>query len=444
MIAPVTHRRLSHRTAMLRALLVLSCLLAARLTASTASNCGPVPTASFIGGFRQCAGTNAVPVFVCPGAGGWRLSRYTFDYGDGTPPVTRDLTSQSPPYESLDQCYGFFHTYASPGNYTTTVSNILVACPTDSPVTPVAPPNPTFSATEAVRTAPDAPSSPVVQPAGNPNGPVTGTDFLTVTWSPPASASGVPVADYQYRINGDPYTAVSGTSATASPRGTNDPITLTVRGRCDTLAVGSEASSPVYSPAPPGANFTFSSGAANQPIEFTDTSSPQATSWLWLFDDGGNSTTQSPSHTFAQGGTHNVALIATNGSGSTLKIQAVQVGGASVTIGADSLSRFEVFEPDRRRLSDVVISGPGRSWLQITSSDSKETIVYLRFLDAEGRAVLERRLSVAAGEQAVNDLGAYGLEGTFTLELVSGQRFNASLADSAPCRNPKEDCDEQP
>jgi hypothetical protein len=290
---------------------------------------------------------------------------------------------------------------------------------------------------------PEAPASPAIAPSNNPSGPVTATDFLTVRWS--AGGAGTIPTSYEYRINGDPYTSVPGTSATVNPRGKGDPITLFVRARaCNPDLPGAEASSQVYSLAPPTANFSFSAGQANQPINFTDTSSPQATSWLWIFDDGSTATAQSPTHTFAQAGTHSVALIATNGSGSSQKIQTVPVGGASVVIGTDSLSRFEIFEPDRHRLSDVVISGQGRSWLQITSSDSEETIVYLRFLDAEGRAVLERRLSIPAGQDAVNDVGAYGLEGTFTLELVSGQRFNATLTDARPCRNRKEDCDEQP
>jgi hypothetical protein len=270
---------------------------------------------------------------------------------------------------------------------------------------------------------------------------VTGTDFLSLSWSTP---SGPAPSGYEYRINGDPFTAVSGTSVTVPPRGANVPITLTVRALCNPDVAGQETQSSVYSPAPPTANFTFSSGAVNQPIRFTDTSSPQATSWLWLFDDNTTATAQSPSHSFTQGGTHNVALIASNGSGSTLKVLPVPVTGTASRASTSARIRFESSEPDRRRLSDIAISGPRQAWLTITSRDSQETIVYLRFLDQAGRLLLERRLSIPAGQDAVNDVGAYGLEGSFMLELVSGQRFNASLADSAPGRNQKEDCDEQP
>jgi hypothetical protein len=41
--------------------------------------------------------------------------------------------------------------------------------------------------------------------------------------------------------------------------------------------------------------------------------------------------------------------------------------------------------------------------------------------------VLERRLSVAGGESAVNDVAAYGLDGLYTLELVSSHRIEAVL-----------------
>ena len=157
MIGRLAHRRRSNRAAMLRVSLVLCCLLAPRLATSGGSNCGPLPGVGAVT-FRQCAGTSSAPAFICPGANGWRLSRYTFNYGDGTPLVTRDLTQQKPPYEATNQCYGFFHTYASPGNYPVTVTNILVSCPTDGGSFPVAPSNPTINATETVLPASFSPA----------------------------------------------------------------------------------------------------------------------------------------------------------------------------------------------------------------------------------------------------------------------------------------------
>jgi hypothetical protein len=83
-------------------------------------------------------------------------------------------------------------------------------------------------------------------------------------------------------------------------------------------------------------------------------------------------------------------------------------------------------------------------WLRITSNTAEETIVYLRFLDQAGHVLLERRLSVPAGQEAVNDIGAYGLEGRYTLELVSSRTLAATLTQPRPCRDSKENCDEQP
>jgi hypothetical protein len=308
---------------------------------------------------------------------------------------------------------------------------------------------------------PGLPRNAQVSPLDNPGGPVTGTDYLALSWSAPLT--GPAPEDYQYRINGDTSTTALGTTATASPRGSNDPITLFVQARCGAL-VGPEASSPVYSPAPPVANFTFSTGRVNQAINFTDTSSPQATSWFWIFDDGGTATVQSPSHTFTAAGSHSVVLIASNGSGASQKIQFVSVA-ASSSAGTGLKSRagstgsepdrqevlltrpqrsFTAQDPGRFRLRDVAVSGRGRMWLRITSNAAEETIVYLRFLDQAGHVYLERRLSVPAGQEAVNDIGAHGLEGRYMLELVSPKILAATLTQPRPCRDIKENCDERP
>jgi PKD repeat protein len=275
---------------------------------------------------------------------------------------------------------------------------------------------------------PGAPVNPTVEAFGNPTGPVTATDFLLVRWQAPAA--GPAPSSYEFRINGDPYTmVVGGTSAVAPPRGANDPITLHVRAHCNADVAGPETASPTYSLAPPAADFTFSGARVGVPVLFTDTSSPQATSWFWIFDDGGTSTVQSPAHTFTTAGTHQVALIASNGSGSSQKIKDVPVSAASTASGATttSLRSFETSDGRRWRLRNVKISTGRPAWLKVTSSEASEVVVYLRFVEGDGRVVLERRLSVAPGESAVNDVAAYGLEGTFTLEIVPDRAVSAVL-----------------
>jgi uncharacterized repeat protein (TIGR01451 family) len=275
---------------------------------------------------------------------------------------------------------------------------------------------------------PEAPLTPTIESLGNPTGPLTATDFLLVAWQAPASGS--PPSAYDFRINGDPdTTVVGGTSAVAPPRGSNDPITLHVRGKCNPDVAGPEAVSPTYSLAPPVADFTFSTATAGSPVSFTDTSSPQATSWLWIFDDGGTSTAQSPMHTFTTAGTHQVALIASNGSGSSTRIKDVPVSasGALGSVAIRSLRSFAAAGNERWRLPWVAILSGKPASLEIMSGATEETVVYLRFLDGEGRLVLERRISVAPGETAVNDVSAWGLEGLYTLELVSRQGIEAVL-----------------
>ncbi|MEP6471283.1 MAG: PKD domain-containing protein, partial [Acidobacteriota bacterium] len=169
---------------------------------------------------------------------------------------------------------------------------------------------------------------------------------------------------------------------------------------------------------------------AGSPVTFTDTSSPQATSWLWIFDDGGTSIVQSPTHTFTTAGTHRVALIASNGSGSSQTIKDVPVSAATSGAGAVTTSmrrRFEPSDGSRWRLSAVPVSPAASVWLQVASPETEEVVVYLRFLGPDGRPVLERRLAVAGGEVAVNDVAAYGLDGVFTLELVSSHSIEATL-----------------
>lgn len=67
----------------------------------------------------------------------------------------------------------------------------------------------------------------------------------------------------------------------------------------------------------PTANFTSDQPKClNVPVNFTDTSTNNPTSWLWNFGDGiGTSTTQNPSYAYSSAGTYIVSLIASNECG---------------------------------------------------------------------------------------------------------------------------------
>jgi PKD repeat protein len=69
---------------------------------------------------------------------------------------------------------------------------------------------------------------------------------------------------------------------------------------------------------PPVANFTFSCNGLT--CNFTSTSSDpdgSITAYSWTFGDGGTSTAQNPSHSYAAGGTYTVKLTVTDNRGAT-------------------------------------------------------------------------------------------------------------------------------
>ncbi|MHB8798375.1 MAG: PKD domain-containing protein [Thermoanaerobaculia bacterium] len=287
----------------------------------------------------------------------------------------------------------------------------------------------TTTATITVCGPPAAPLSPTIRPAGNPQGPVTATDFLDLSWAAPAS--GFPATRYEWRINGGPWTATAGTSAVALPRGAVDPVQLFVRAyACDPeKGPGAEASSPVFSLAPPQASFAVpASVVAGQPVTFTDTSSPQATSWLWFPGDGMPVTTvQSPTVTFPSAGPRVVVLVATNGSGTSTKSTTVNVLPAStVRTAAGSFARRLDRQADGRLALDDVEVGRGTALLLRRLAGEGEAIAYLRFFDPSGALAVERRLVLAEGEEARHELSAFG-EGSFRIELVGPEGLEATV-----------------
>ncbi|MDI9393997.1 MAG: PKD domain-containing protein [Euryarchaeota archaeon] len=72
----------------------------------------------------------------------------------------------------------------------------------------------------------------------------------------------------------------------------------------------------------PLAAFTVYPREGNAPltVQFNDASSGNATSWLWDFGDGNESTSQSPSHTYFDAGNYTVGLTVTNAFGSNATV----------------------------------------------------------------------------------------------------------------------------
>jgi len=73
----------------------------------------------------------------------------------------------------------------------------------------------------------------------------------------------------------------------------------------------------------PVADFTATNACQGNATTFTDNSIPGAgtiVSWYWTFGDGGNSTAQNPTYTYAVGGTWNVTLTVTTSNGCTKSV----------------------------------------------------------------------------------------------------------------------------
>lgn len=274
---------------------------------------------------------------------------------------------------------------------------------------------------------PPAPSAPRIAPDGSPTGPVTATDWLALSWGAPTFP--FPVTRYEWRINGGAWTAASDTRALAPPRGKVDPVQLFVRGYACVPEVGPgiEGSSPVYSLAPPVADFSVPGSVfVGVPVTLTDASSPQATSWLWFPGEGMPAlTSQSPTVTYTSSGPKVVVLIATNGSGSSTKTKTVNVfPPASMVAVRGSVTRSLDVQPDGRLALDRVDVGAGTTLVLRRLSGEGEAVAFLRLVDGDGRVVAERRLVVAAGEEARNDLSAFA-RGTYRVELVGPEGLEA-------------------
>ena len=275
-------------------------------------------------------------------------------------------------------------------------------------------------------------------------GPVTGTSYLHLSWD----AVPQPVSSYHWMINGGQEGDVDGSvvspAADANPVGLTGAITLSVKA---TDCAGDSPTATQDAPnTPPVANFTVVS-VDGLTATFMDTSSDastdmQPTAWLWLFGDGDPpDDKQAPTpHTYRTAGAYAVWLIASNGAGSNVTSNVVTVGlPASPAVAFDEVARFfDSSNPERLKLDSIEIGGVAQCWLHVATQEPVETIVFLRFLDSSGALVKERRLSIRPGQDGQFDLRAYGLVGTFRLEVVSLQKFSASVVERIPSRDPVE------
>ena len=144
---------------------------------------------------------------------------------------------------------------------------------------------------------------------------------------------------------------------------------------------------------PPGANFTFSCNGLT--CSFTSTSSdPDGTivAYSWTFGDGGTSTAQNPSHTYAAGGTYTVKLTVTDNGGATAS------ASKSVTVTAPNQSPVANFTFSCNGLACSFTS---------TSSDPDGWITAHSWTFGDGGT-----------STAQNPSHTYGTGGTYTVRLT--------------------------
>ncbi|MCB9235957.1 MAG: PKD domain-containing protein [Bacteroidia bacterium] len=151
-----------------------------------------------------------------------------------------------------------------------------------------------------------------------------------------------------------------------------------------------------------GFNWTNS----NMVYNFTDNSSGTPVAWHWNFGDGGTSTQQNPTHTFANAGSFNVCLTTYNACGDSNLL----CNSVSVLVG---------ITPDLWSGTMEVFPNPARDLIHLTATHVQEKELTVRLISPLGSLVLERKISVSGG-QANLDIPLDGLASGMYSILLQG------------------------
>ncbi|MEL5994237.1 GEVED domain-containing protein [Hymenobacter segetis] len=180
----------------------------------------------------------------------------------------------------------------------------------------------------SVRTGPNVNESVKVWIDYNNDGAFTGNNELvfdapnsilhTGTFTPPASA--VLSTNLRMRVSSD-YALATTVPAPCSTPQYSQVEDYSVR-------LSSNVSAPV------AAFTTNGTTTCSGTVQFTDASQNLPTSWLWTFGDGGTSTLQNPSHTYATAGTYAVTLRATNAAGNNTSAATSIIYNTTVPLAA--------------------------------------------------------------------------------------------------------------
>jgi PKD repeat protein len=185
--------------------------------------------------------------------------------------------------------------------------------------------------------------------------------------------------------------------------------------------------------------------AANQPVQFTDTSTGSPTSWSWSFGDNTSSSLENPAHVYSTGGTFTVTLTAGNASGSGKASKSVTVVSAGTTTAFDgnivlgspetTSMKANVFSPDQSGTVYIAYGTASGTYDAVTptSSLSAAAPVEIALNNLQGDARYYYRLYYQAAGEGFSSSSEY----TFHTARPAGSTFVFDIqGDSHPERFP--------
>lgn len=165
----------------------------------------------------------------------------------------------------------------------------------------------------------------------------TQNDFITVLPEPTAGfTSSVNGANASFTNNSSNATSYVWNFGDGSTSGEADPnhtyatdgvytVTLTATNNCGSNTTTQQVT--VVTPPTAGFSLSANNGCAPFDVQFTNTSSDNATTFAWTFEGGSPATSadENPTANWSQAGTYTVTLVATNSAGSATTTQTVTV-----------------------------------------------------------------------------------------------------------------------
>lgn len=142
-------------------------------------------------------------------------------------------------------------------------------------------------------------------------------------------------------------------------------------------------------------------------VSFVD-KTPEASSWLWDFGDGGTSREKNPKHLYTQPGNYTVSLQVGDGTCYGTATQVITVRNSSSLFDINEDGNIKILEGERKGLFILSIESPRAMTLEV------------RLLNSGGAQLLAGILQVNEGtyKQVIN-LDGYQ-KGTYTLQILDG------------------------